>query len=211
MLLDPQVEKRKFDREVELLRRNAARLQTRGVFLANVQHPDIDLVFIPRAPLLLAPPIPGGGGLPKDGQTIQVIEMVPISARAFGVRFSLDGYDQRAPSITFRDPWSWEILPHGALPLGHVVDANRKAQVVVLDGHPLTKRPFLCLRGVREYHEHPQHDGDDWAMYRSSTNVYALVERLIRIMFRNARPQLLLALNAGRMGMQLRWAAEEVP
>lgn len=210
MRLDPQVETRKFDREVELLRRNAARLQTRGVFLGKVQRPEIDLVFVPRAPLQLAPPTPGAGGLLQGGQTIQVIEMVPIVARAFGVRFSLDGYDQQAPSITFRDPWSWDLLPYGLLPLGHVVDANHKGQLVILDGHPITKRPFLCLRGVREYHDHPQHDGDDWAMYRSSTNVFALVERLIRIMFRNARPQLFLALTGGGMGIQLRWAAEDV-
>lgn len=28
--------------------------------------------------------------------------------------------------------------------------------------HPLTKRPFVCMRGVREYHTHPSHVADPW-------------------------------------------------
>lgn len=32
--------------------------------------------------------------------------------------------------------------------------------------HPQTNRPFVCMRGSREYHTHPQHVGDLWANYR---------------------------------------------
>ena len=28
--------------------------------------------------------------------------------------------------------------------------------------------PFLCLAGVREYHEHPAHSGDHWELHRPS-------------------------------------------
>jgi hypothetical protein len=28
--------------------------------------------------------------------------------------------------------------------------------------------PFLCLAGVREYHEHPGHSGDIWEFHRIS-------------------------------------------
>ena len=28
--------------------------------------------------------------------------------------------------------------------------------------------PFLCIAGVREYHEHPAHSGDRWESYRTS-------------------------------------------
>lgn len=27
--------------------------------------------------------------------------------------------------------------------------------------------PFLCLAGVREYHEHPAHSGDVWELHRT--------------------------------------------
>ena len=28
--------------------------------------------------------------------------------------------------------------------------------------------PFLCIAGVREYHEHPAHSGDHWLSHRTS-------------------------------------------
>jgi hypothetical protein len=28
--------------------------------------------------------------------------------------------------------------------------------------------PFLCLAGVREYHNHPGHSGDAWELHRAS-------------------------------------------
>lgn len=28
--------------------------------------------------------------------------------------------------------------------------------------------PFLCLAGVREYHEHPAHSGDSWLLHRAA-------------------------------------------
>ncbi len=28
--------------------------------------------------------------------------------------------------------------------------------------------PFLCLPGVREYHEHPAHSGDAWELHRAA-------------------------------------------
>src|SRR5260370_24884042 len=28
--------------------------------------------------------------------------------------------------------------------------------------------PFLCIAGVREYHDHPGHSGDSWELHRKS-------------------------------------------
>ena len=28
--------------------------------------------------------------------------------------------------------------------------------------------PFLCVAGVKEYHDHPGHSGDPWEIYRSA-------------------------------------------
>lgn len=33
--------------------------------------------------------------------------------------------------------------------------------------HHLTGRPFICMRGSREYHTHPSHTTDLWDSYRS--------------------------------------------
>lgn len=40
--------------------------------------------------------------------------------------------------------------------------------------------PFICLPGVREYHEHPGHTGDSWFLHRLSGvgTLYNLVTQL---------------------------------
>ena len=37
--------------------------------------------------------------------------------------------------------------------------------------------PFLCIAGVREYHEHPAHSGDRWELHRPDG-----AGRLVRIL-----------------------------
>jgi hypothetical protein len=211
MFLDPAVEHRIFDREVALLEKHAPRLRALGVWITRIERPEIDIVYVPHLPLRLVVPVAAtqSGLLVTPGQTLQGLDLPAIAARAFGARVDLRGYDQRAPSITFRDPWSWEPIPHGALPIAQLVEDPKKPQAVLLDGHPSTKQPFLCLRGVREYHEHPQHDGDDWEMYRSAINVFVLVERLARVALASVRPQILLSFGTpGQAQLQLQWAPE---
>lgn len=36
--------------------------------------------------------------------------------------------------------------------------------------HPQTGRPFVCMRGAREYHTHPSHVGDSWTNLKDSSN-----------------------------------------
>ncbi len=58
------------------------------------------------------------------------------------------------------------LLPPG------VAQALAQAQLVVpqplMQGYGGDDIPFLCMAGVREYHEHPAHSGDHWESYRTS-------------------------------------------
>ena len=36
-----------------------------------------------------------------------------------------------------------------------------------LQAHSPDDIPFLCIAGVREYHEHPAHSGDAWELHRA--------------------------------------------
>ena len=36
--------------------------------------------------------------------------------------------------------------------------------------HPTTGRPFVCMRGAREYHTHPQHLTDSWENLKEHPN-----------------------------------------
>jgi hypothetical protein len=51
---------------------------------------------------------------------------------------------------------------------------------VLLSSHAVTKGTFFCMRGVREYHEHPEHTGDQWLLYRGSINVYSTLTKIVR-------------------------------
>ena len=203
MLLDPEVERRKFAREISRLSDNAERLRRNGVFVVHTEQPEIDVLFVPQRPFRVV--LPAAAPPPTAGQPqqFQAHEFRNVAARAFGVRFDLRGYDQIPPSVSFRNPCSWEIAPYLDLPFGQIVDDPGNPQKVVIEDHPATHAPFLCLRGVREYHVHPQHTGDEWAMYRSSASGFALVIKITAIMLSSASPTLLCGFQA-----QLRWPAE---
>jgi len=36
--------------------------------------------------------------------------------------------------------------------------------------HPATHRPFICMRGAREYHTHPSHVNDAWESLKDSAS-----------------------------------------
>ena len=36
--------------------------------------------------------------------------------------------------------------------------------------HPATQRPFICMRGVLEYHTHPSHISDPWESLKNSSS-----------------------------------------
>jgi len=57
----------------------------------------------------------------------------------------------------------------------------------VVAGHPKTGRPFLCVRGTRQYHTHPQHSGDSWLLSRAQQagSLFTLCDRVFTTMVRN--------------------------
>jgi Predicted metal binding domain len=81
------------------------------------------------------------------------------------VRIDYTNYDLWAPSVTFVDPRTREPARPAVRAPYPEADGPRDS---LIDGHPITGRPFLCLPGIREYHEHPQHSGDDWLLHRAS-------------------------------------------
>lgn len=193
MRIDPQVNRAKFDEEVRRLQDQRETLWQGGCWVYRAEHPNIDVVFVPRAPLTLMFPISASKAGP-DGSTLiasgwQAFQRPNYTARAFGARLGLDDFDQRAPSVTFCDPWTWTPLTPPQLVLGHILDeASGTQRRVVIDQHPKFERPFLCVRGTREYHEHPQHDGDPWELLRGDFGAFSLVRTISRACIEGAAP-----------------------
>lgn len=210
MRIDPQVSRLKFDRDVATLVHQRAVLESRGIFLlTSTKYPHVDILFVSKHPLRAAVPAQLATStsliLPTSATRMMLIEFPSLSIRAFKARFDLTDYDLRAPSLEFRDPWTDLPLEYRTMFRALEFEKDRKAHLVLLDDHPNTHKPFLCLRGIREYHEHPQHSGDDWLLYRGTMNLFSIVMSVWRASVDLVHPQLIPQAN----GFQLNSVAEE--
>jgi len=205
--LDPEVSRLKFESEVGRLAEQRVALEARGIFLLGTPtFPIVELMFVPRTPLKVAfqPPQTGTIVLPPGSIALAVAEVPSLAARAFKAHFELTDYDLRAPSLEFKDPWTDEPLSFNTMFRAVEYEKERKAHTVLLDNHPLTHKPFLCIRGIREYHEHPQHSGDDWLLYRGQMGVFSAVMSLWRVAIDLVGPILMTQPS----GLQVNWNAE---
>jgi hypothetical protein len=89
---------------------------------------------------------------------------VLLPAVTAAIRLDYTNYDLWPPSLTFIEPRSGEKAVPPVQALERVGDGVRNA----LLGHPATGELFLCVPGLREYHSHPQHTGDDWLLHRNA-------------------------------------------
>ena len=157
-VVDPGVSRAKFDREVGAYRELEATYRKRGWLLLEAKFPE---VFVAFAATKLRP--------------------APIVA---AVVVDFTDYDLRPLSVRFVDPFTREkllaanvqfqmfrrppmpgvapeaiaaLMQQGAIQLSSLVQSNRPDDY-----------PFVCLPGVREYHDNPAHTGDSWLLHRNS-------------------------------------------
>jgi hypothetical protein len=164
-------------------------------------------VFVPRHALHVGinAPQPSRIVLPQGSLMMTAAEVPSLAGRAFRARFDLSDFDLRAPSLEFRDAWTNTPLNFGTMFRALEYEKQRQAHVVLLDDHPSTHKPFLCIRGVREYHEHPQHSGDEWLLYRKDMSLFSIVMSVWRVTIDLVRPVLLPQVG----GLQVQWQAQE--
>lgn len=167
-LADPQVSRAKFEREVEEFRQLALDYGRRGWLLVEAEFPRIFVVM--AAPQLQPSPI------------------------VAGVDLDYTDYDLVPPSVRLANPFSREPYKASELPTSLLrrleADADSfgmalppGAPMRMIQQQPLMQAygpddvPFLCIAGVREYHDHPAHSGDRWELHRRGG-----AGRLVRIL-----------------------------
>ena len=170
---DPAVSRKKFDREIAEYDALNDEYRRRGWFLVSASFPKALVVL---ATSKTKPP-----------------------TLVMGVSFDYSNYDAAPPSVRIVDPFTGEPykfkdLPaqlNRALPQQEIAGAALppgaprmmiQALQNYLQSHGPDEIPFLCLAGVREYHEHPAHSGDVWELHRAS-GAGRLV-RLVEIIYR---------------------------
>lgn len=163
--VDPVVTKKKLQRDLEHWNTHS-RARERGWLLlsADVDQLLVEVAFTARISLS------AGSG--------------PMSAVVCAIRLDYSNYDVLPPSLTFIDFISGEpATPH----VGAFVPTEAGPRNVLIAAHPDTRQPFLCIPGIREYHTHPQHSGDDWLLHRSQGegSLLTICERVWRFMALN--------------------------
>lgn len=150
---DPTVSRRKFDREIADFRSQREAYGNRGWFLALAEFPNA-LVILATA------------------------KTQPPSI-VCGVSFDYSNYDAMPPSVRLVDPFTGSPYKFSELPTPLVrsfpesaMPADQGDQHInlqnLMQSYGPDDIPFLCVPGVREYHEHPAHSGDQWELYRAS-------------------------------------------
>lgn len=156
---DTAVTQAKFAREVAEFHQLTRQYAKRGWFLADATLPEVLVVM--AAPQLRPPAV------------------------ITGVLFDFTDYDVRPPSVRLvnpftRDPYTAAELPTnlmrrtetGNLPPGFQLPPGMPTPMVVqqqplMQAYGPAEVPFLCIAGVREYHDHPAHSGDRWELHRT--------------------------------------------
>ncbi|HEY6183485.1 MAG TPA: putative metal-binding protein [Terriglobales bacterium] len=150
-LVDPAVSRAKFDREVGLYQSIEREYCTRGWFLLRAVFPEVYVVF----------------ACPKVSPPIVIL----------GALLDFTNYDFWAPSVRLVNPFTRAPYKYAELPTklerntgtAHTPAGDVPAiQALMQPGYTPDALPFLCIPGVREYHENPAHTGDSWLRRRGT-------------------------------------------
>lgn len=162
IVVDPEVTRLKFERELELWRENEDTYRRRGWILLAENELSVEVGFLGRLSI--------GGG--------------PIPAMTACVRIDFANFDLEPPSVEFIDPFTGDYT---SPPVQALVDTDEGPRDLVVHSHPDTNRPFFCVPGIRQYHDHPQHSGDSWLLHRETHegSLATICDRIWRAMVRN--------------------------
>lgn len=170
ILVDPAVSRVKFERELADYARIAADRRRLEWWILHAEFPEVLIAF--AAPQLRP------------------------AAVVFAALLDFTNYDLWPPSVTLVNPFTSapllarQIPPaltfKRRIPAGPPVDIPGVGEVVpqaeqpLLQAHGPDEIPFLCIPGVREYHDHPAHSGDSWLLHRGKGEgmLYFLLEKL---------------------------------
>ena len=154
---DSTVSRKKFNREIKEFRSLSDQYCQRGWFLVHAKYPHVRVI--------LATP-----------------NTNPVTILT-GVLFDYTNYDVVPPSVRLvhpitGEPYKTSQLPtnlprllSGAEPPNNsdgVLQIQQIQTQTLMQAYGPDDIPFLCLAGVREYHEHPAHSGDHWDLHRPS-------------------------------------------
>ena len=169
-LVDPSVSRAKFERELAEWRRQQDVYDQRGIWLLKADFPAVFAVF--AAPKLKPPSVVFGALLdftnydlwPVSVQLANPFTRVPYKQKELPVQFK-----RRVPAVT----------PEALAAQGIMLQDGEQPMAIA---HDPADVPFICLPGIREYHDHPAHSGDSWLLHRGrgEGTLYFILDQLYK-------------------------------
>lgn len=176
--VDPAVSRRKFDREIAEFRSQAAEYGRRGWFLADAEFPQA-LVVLATAKTQPVSILCGVlfdysnyDSVPPSVRLVHPMTREPYTWSQVPTQLPRMSSPPNAgkPAAQPLPPGIAQALPPELAQA--VAQGAVQAQLVqaqpLLQAHGPDDIPFLCIAGVREYHDHPAHNGDHWELHRPS-------------------------------------------
>lgn len=147
-VVEESVSLKKFEREVREWRQQSAEHTKRGIFLLEAEFPKVFVVFAAS-------------------------HLIPASV-IFAVEIDFTNYNLWPLSVRFVQPFSRDPFVPSNLPKflrispspDHNPATPRVEQAVMFQEDK--GEAFLCMAGVREYHNHPAHNGDSWLLHKGT-------------------------------------------
>jgi hypothetical protein len=185
---DPQVVRRKVERELKDFVDHIDQYRARGIWVLEYRFPELLVAFVAS-------------------------KCKPFPIAPYGVLMDLRNYDVEPPSVRFVNPFTRVTLKKSEIPTelkrlrvdgplqqilapvvnGQGLPAAMPAPVIqpmaqqlreerLLQWWTEDETPFVCLQGVREYHDNPGHTGDSWWLHRGkgAGSIVRLLDLLAR-------------------------------
>jgi hypothetical protein len=89
-----------------------------------------------------------GSGISRRRRRYPILDVTILHTRSLRLRLHCESWDEIPPSI--------DLLNVD----GSFVGGAMPGDIFHNGPHPNTGRPFVCMRGTREYHTHSSHLGD---------------------------------------------------
>lgn len=140
--VDEEVSRLKFKRELENFDRLKEHYRQLGVLLLHQSFPDLFFAFVALA-----------------------VNYKPI---VFATCINFTNYDVEPLSVKFVDPLTFQPVRFTQMATRFPRKIEGSSQPQFLLQAERDEEPFLCIPGVREYHDHIYHNGDLWFLYRKN-------------------------------------------
>lgn len=110
-------------------------------------------------------------GLEIHARTFPILDVMVLHSRPLRLRVHGDSWDELPVSV--------DLLSSD----GSYFTGATPGDIFHQGPHPNTGRPFVCMRGTREYHTHGSHLGDHWENYRGldGMNIPGIVMQIARV------------------------------